>query len=127
MLTPEKLLFAGLSELEANEALCKWLLARLTANGCCLHEDDYRVYVYEGRAMSIGLTPVHVPLFNESHDAIHRILNVMNDEEKLRLFRWFHHEFDDSDKSLFFGSLFATPAQKTVAALRALGLGKEGK
>lgn len=105
---------AGLSEKEADRALCAWLNERAP--------DVFTAY-------RMPFCPY--PRMSEScflsHDSIHRVLDAMNHLERwhywrsVRLLPDFVGAIAGRDEA----ALFATPAQKADAALRALGLDKE--
>ena len=118
---------AGLSEFEANEKLCEWLNKRTGKNwgiGFQTQKGEKRPMIC---STSLAAASKENPFFTleaftDSDDSMRRVLNAMREAERTdygvelaRICAW-----QDS-----WGFLFATPAQKCEAALRALGLAKE--
>lgn len=110
--------YAGLSDSEANEALCAWLNERTNV----LLQSSRKRFLE--RHTSNGYE--FVEWFTCSHDSIHRVLDVMNEEERFAYMDNILYLFADSTATgAYMLALLASPAQKCEAALRALGLGKE--
>jgi len=117
-MTNETQTFAGLSRNEADKALCAWLKERAPE-------------VLQQYRMPFCPYPRMTESVVESHDSIHRVLDAMNRKE-VRTYaerlceavmgktEWAFAEATPTEVRL--KCLRATPAQKTVAALRALGL-----
>lgn len=111
-----KPLYAGLTEAEANETLCAWLNDRTSAlrDAWVVSRGDDKLILH----YRIG--DVHsIDYFTTSHDSIHGLLDRMTEAEKS------HYAWHLGALCASFRVAFATPRQKTTAALHALDLAKE--